>query len=652
MSSADTPFCCSMIRSTAACGRRILAPLLLSLCCGMGPLFPVEAAAAEDPDTQDIVAFDPIVVTATRTPQPVSDTLAAVTVVERETIERRQSMTMADILRGLPGVGVASNGGLGHNTSVYLRGTRPDHTLLLVDGVKLGSASSGFLPWADLPVEQIERVEVVRGPRSSLFGSEAIGGVVQIFTRRGEPGPLTPSLVVGAGTYGTARAQLGVSGGGATDFGQGWFRASAGFERADGFNVCSDASACGVADPDKDGYENGNGALSVGWQFSDRLELDANFLRSVGELDYDGSRFYGDRKASVLQVLGARVRARPIEPWLLTLRVGRSWDDSRIYAGDAFINRLDTRRDDLSLQSDYSLSPDHLLTLGVDYQHDELSTRTDYAETARANTGVFGQYLGWLDLGAAGRHELQLSLRHDDNQQFGGKTTGNAGWSTALLPGVQFDLGYGTAFAAPTFNDLYYPGYGNPNLEPENARSLEAGLSGDWTLGGNGAGRWAVNLYQTEIDDLIAFDAATFSPKNIDSARIRGLEFEATADWADWLLDANLTLLDPRNRSDGPNDGNLLPRRAEQTLRLDADRRLGRIGFGATFFAAGRRFDDDKNQVRLDPYSLFDLRADYDFGGGLRLQGRIENLFDEDYETAAGFNQPGRTFMVTLRYQP
>jgi vitamin B12 transporter len=165
-------------------------------------------------------------------------------------------------------------------------------------------------------------------------------------------------------------------------------------------------------------------------------------------------------------------------------------------------------------------------------------------------------------------------------------------------------------------------------------------------------GDWAVNLYQTEVDDLIAYDTTTFRPENIDQARIRGLEAKTSAQLAGWLVDANLTLLDPRNESDGPNDGNLLPRRAEQTFRLDADRRFGKIGIGGTLFFSGRRFDDDENAVRLDSYALVDLRAEYAFTDALRIEGRVENLFDEDYETAAYFNQPGRTLFVALRYEP
>ena len=621
----------------------LISTMGLALVLALAGLTTEVMAQVEDADE-----LAPIVVTAARAAQTADETLASVTVIDRPEMDRRQSRTMTDVLRGLPGVEIATNGGLGHNTSVYLRGTRPDHTLLMIDGVRIGSASSGFLPWASIPLGQVERVEVVRGPNSSLYGSAAIGGVIQVFTRRGQAGPLTPRLLVGAGTYNTANAQFGLSAGTETSYGTGWFDAGLGFEQTQGFNVCSGAprsaggGGCGVYEFDDDGYSNGNGSFRAGWTFSDQLELDVNFLRSVGDLDYDGSLFFGNEKRQVLQVAGARVVAKPFDPWTLTLRAGRSWDDSDIFAEGLFINRLDTRRDQLSWQNDIAFAPQQLATIGIDYLRDELDTPTDYAETSRETTGVFGQYLGNLF-----GQDLQLSLRHDDNEQYGKKTTGNALWGYQFGNALRVTAGYGTAFKAPTFNDLFFPGFGNPDLEPESSRSLELGFSGRHTWG-----TWAVNAYQTDVDDLIAFDPATFSPMNIDRARIRGLELLSTAQLAGWLLDANLTLLDPRNDSDGPNDGNLLPRRAEQTFRLDADRQFGKIGIGGTLFAAGRRFDNDANTVRLDGYTLFDVRADFAFTDALQIEGRIENLFNEEYETAAFFNQPGRTVFVSLRYEP
>jgi vitamin B12 transporter len=594
---------------------------------------------------EDVTELDPVIVTATRTAETADETLASVTVVDRDEIDQRQSKTMTDVLRGLPGVALSNNGGPGKNTSLFLRGTNANQTLVLIDGVKVGSATLGTTPWQNIPVELIERVEVVRGPRSSLYGSEAIGGVVQIFTRRGQGGPLTPRFSVGAGTYNTARINGGLSGGTSADAGDGWFDANLGFEQTQGFNACNGepfVGGCFVDQPDKDGYTNRNGSLSAGWRFSDRFELDADFLRSEGENEYDGSLFAGNNDRTVTQVARLRARVRPISAWTSTLSAGRSWDDSTIYFDELYLNRFDTRRDQVDWQNDIAFADGQLVTLGIDWLDDHIATKPVYDQDSRSNTGYYGQYLGRF--GAA---DTQLSLRHDDNEQFGGKTTGNAALGYGFGNGIRVIASYGTAFKAPTFNELYYPGFGNPDLKPEDAWSAELGITGPHPWGS-----WAVNAYQTEIDELIAFDPVSFAPENIDKARIRGLELWTTADIDGWLLDANLTLLDPRNESDDPNDGNLLARRPEQTFRFDVDKRFGQIGIGGTLFASGRRFDDPANDVRLDGFTLLDLRADYAFTDALRIQGRVENLLDEDYETAAYYNQPGRTFFLTLVYQP
>jgi len=591
---------------------------------------------------QDTAPLAPILITASRTPETTRDSLAAVSVIERSEIERRQSRNLPDVLQGLPGVTLRSNGGLGHNTNLYLRGTNPDHTLLLVNGIKLGSASSGFLPWQSLPIAQIDRVEVVRGPRSSLYGSEAIGGVIQLFTRRSTPGPIRPRLTTTFGSEGRAEGQLGLSGEIPGSGGKAWLDGAIGLQRSDGFDVCADSAGCGVDEPDRDGYRNNNATLSAGWEASEQLEFDVNFLRSDGRLDYDGSSRFGNHRRSKIQLLSASAVAQPTSAWTTTLRTGRSRDDARIFSDGERINRLDTRRDQFNWQNDVALDPDQTVSLGIDWLRDRLDATREFAEDQRDNTGVFAQYRGGI-----ADHALQLSLRHDDNEQFGGETTGNIAWGYELGNGLRATASYGTAFKAPTFNDLYFPGFGDPTLDPESSSSIEFGLAGDHTRG-----EWTINLFHTEIDDLISFDPTTFSPKNIEQARIRGLEFSTRTQIANWRLAANLTLLDPRNRSAGPNKDNLLQRRPEQTLRLDVDRDFGRFAVGGTLFASGRRFDDDANQVRVGGFTLIDLRTEYALSKALRIQGRVENLFDKDYETAAHFNQPGRSFFVTLVVQP
>lgn len=580
---------------------------------------------------------DPVVVTATRTAQTADETLASVTVITREEIERRQAQSVPDVLRGAPGVEIVNNGGPGKATSVSLRGTESDHVLVLVDGVKVGSATLGTAAFQDIPVEQIERVEIVRGPRSSLYGSEAIGGVLQIFTRKGG-GAYQPFFSIGGGSYRTSNASAGIAGGGE----RGWFNASASGLDTQGFDACDpDGPAfCPASESDDDGYRNLSGSLRAGYRFDNGAEMDVHALRAEGSNEFDGSDV--NESEALQEVLGANLTFSPAALWQASLAAGRSRDRADNFKDGDFQTRFDTRRDSFSFQNDVSVATDHLLTLGADYQDDRVDSTSGYAVASRDNTGLFAQYQGML-----GAHDLQLSLRRDDNEQFGEHDTGGAAWAYALNETLRLTASYGTAFKAPSFNELYFPGYGNPDLRPETSRSLEFGLRGqpDW-------GRWALTAHETRVDDLIAHDASAFAPANIGEARIRGIEAIVGNRLGRWDLNASLTLLDPENRSDGPNDGNVLPRRARQSLRLDADRALGRYRFGATVFAAGKRYDDLDNSEELSGYATVDLRAERALARDWRLQARIENLLDEDYETAAAYNQPGRSLFVTLRYQP
>lgn len=593
-------------------------------------------ARAEDP-----AELDPVVVTATRTPEPESRTLTSVTVMDRAEIERRQARSVPDLLRGLAGVSVSASGGPGQPSSVFVRGTDADQVLVLIDGIKVGGATLGAAQLESLPIEQIERIELVRGPRSSLYGSGAIGGVIQIFTRKGG-GALTPRFSVGAGTYGTATGSLGLSGGGD----QGWFNLGGSLEQTDGFNACNGRpdpfAGCGVYELDGDGYQNRSVSARGGYALNERAEIDLHLLRTDNEVDFDGGPFSGNSARSAQQVLGGSARLKPLDPWTLTLTGGRYWDQYRAYFQGAFLDRFDTERDILTLQSDHALVPGQVLTLGIDYLEDRVDGTVDYTEDSRDNRGIFGEYQGqWGDLDA------KLSLRQDDNEQYGTQGTGNGALGYRLPGGLRLVGSYGTAFKAPTFNDLYYPVFGNPELEPEQSRSGELEVSGVLP-----AGLWSLSLYRTDIDDLIAFDPFTFQVDNIDQAQIRGLEASTQLAFGSWSLRGSLTLMKPENRSDGANEGKLLPRRSEQSVNLDIDRRLGPWLLGGRVDWVGRRFDDLDNSVRLDPYTLVSLRAEYALSDNLRLQGRIDNLLNEGYETAAFYNQPGRGFYLTLRYEP
>src|SRR3989338_8139925 len=327
-----------------------------------------------------------IVVTATRTAQSADATLASVSIITRQDIERLQAQPLPDVLRGVAGLTLTNNGGAGTATSVFLRGTNADHVLVLVDGIKVGSATLGTASFQDIPVQQIERIEIVRGPRTSLYGSEAIGGVIQIFTRKGG-GALTPSFSATAGSYGTFNSMFGLSGGGE----QGWFNARLNQQDTTGFNACrgSLAAGCFVVEPDNDGYRNLSLGLGGGYRFDNGATADFNALQANSVSKSDGSIFAGNEAKSVQQVLGCSAYFAATEQWNMTLRAGLSRDNSDLFFNGLYIDRYNTQRDSLTWQNDFALSADQLLSAGLDYQQDRIESLRAYAQTARRNRALF-----------------------------------------------------------------------------------------------------------------------------------------------------------------------------------------------------------------------------------------------------------------------
>lgn len=588
-------------------------------------------------------AMDPVVVTATRTATSVNDTLSSVSVITRADIERLQPTSVSDLLTGLPGVTFAQAGGLGQQTSLFLRGTNSSHTLVLVDGVRMGSVSAGLPAFEQIPVDQIERIEIVRGPRSSLYGADAIGGVIQIFTRHGSPGSgVTPSVSLTTGSRGTLDGQVGVSGGNAN----GWYNLSLGGTYTRGINACREGAGtvfagCFANEPDNDAYRNYNALANGGYRWDGGTELAATYLRSRNYVEFDGSP-YGNQALNVQQVAGARLSFHPTSIWQVTVGAGQNLDRSTTYDNGLYLRYADSRRNQASWQNDITLTGNQLLSAGVDYQLEHLDSDTGYLASTRGDTGVFAQYQG-----AFGKNEVQLSARHDHNQQFGNHDTGAAAWGYHFDDGLKLSASYGSAFHAPTFNDLYYPyGSGNPDLKPETSRSAELGLSQQ-----HAAWNWAVNAYQTRIDQLIALDS-NYVPLNISKARIRGLEGQLGLTLGAWRWQGYLTLQKPENDDSGANDGHWLPRRPQRTGRIDVDRRVGAVSLGATWNVAGMRYDDIANTERLGGYATTDLRASYDFAPGWTIEGRLANAFDRHYETVYYYNQPGRSWYLTLRYTP
>lgn len=585
----------------------------------------------------------PVIVTATRTAQTADTALASVTVISRKDIEQQQARSVQDLLRGVAGISISNNGGMGKSSFVFMRGTESDHVLVLVDNIKVGSATSGTTAFENIPIDQIERVEIVRGPRSSLYGSEAIGGVIHIITRKGTGSGFRQHLNFGGGSFGTLEGATGMSYNGA----QGWLNLTASGIGTQGFNACNGTSSAGCfvdpSDPalfDRDGYRNVAGSMRGGYRFQNGLEIETNFMQSAGKTHYDGS--FVNKTVLMQQVVGGTIRYAPTAFWNFNLIAGSSREDSDNLLGTAFQSRFNTTRDNVSVLNTFTVAKDQQLTLGMDYQRDHIKSNYAFEVMSRTNWGVFAQHQANI-----AAHNLQFSVRHDDNQQFGSRVTGNAGWSYPLSDKFLLIANFGSAFKAPTFNELYFPGFSNPNLKPEDSLSYEFGTRGHASWG-----NWSINAYETRIDNLITYDARIFAPNNIDQARIRGIEGILSTQIMAWQINTNLTLMEPVDRGSGSDRGNILPRRAEQSFRLDLNREFGKYAVGGMLLVEGQRYDDLANTRKLDAYAKLDLRAEYQFAPKWRLQGRIDNVSDEHYETAAFYNQAGRSFFAMVRYQP
>jgi vitamin B12 transporter len=617
---------------------------LRSLSFAIALAFPAVASA------QSATDLDQVVVTATRTTSSVADSLFPVQVIDRDEIERSQARSLPDLLRGRAGIDVGNQGGGGKLSTLFLRGTESDQVLVLVDGVRIGSATAGLVSFQDIPVDQIDRIEIVRGPRSSLYGSEAVGGVIQVFTRH-DQGAFAPRFRVGIGSHGLREASAGIGG----SNGQGWYGADFAWQRTDGIDACrgtaGDANnpfgaGCYVDEPDRDGYRNASLNLRGGIDLGETVKLEAHGLRAEAFNEFDGGIFGGNEADNVQQALSAKLAWAPSRSVAVTAQLGGSDDDSdnsfNDHAGTTIhVGNFDTHRTTASLQGDFTLGEGQALSAGADWQRDRIDSDTPFDTTVRDNAGVYVEYLGRF-----GAQQLQASLRQDDNEQFGSHATGSLGWGMRFGDGFRLTASYGSAFKAPTFNDLYYPFFGNPDLKPESSRSANVGIarhSEHWN--------WTLDAYETRIDDLISYDSSIFLPNNIDKARIRGIEFTVDTTLGGWDLGAQLSHADPRSES-GPTDGNWLPRRARDTGRIDIDRAFGAFRVGATLNASGRRYDDAANGVRLGGFATTDLRFEYAFQRDWTLQARASNVFDRDYETVAWYNQPGREFGLSLRYAP
>jgi len=606
--------------------RPLLARLTAAACCCISLVAP----AADDTPT----AVTPVVVTATRTAQTADETVAPVTVITRDDIRESGATTLPDVLAAQPGVDLSQSGGFGKNTTLNLRGLGSGKVLFLVNGMRIGDAASvdGAPSIQHIPTSQIERIEIVRGPRSALYGSEALGGVVNIITRKADSGRVEAS--VGYGTYSSKRADASVSG---RSDRLGYRLGVSGFD-TEGYDTRDDQFT------DDDGYDNTSVSGRVDFAATDRLELSLDLLADQGTTEYDNcfdtTTFagpFGDCSTDFKQrtlALGGDYRVTA--SWDTSLRVSRNREERRNFHQDAFNNEFDSSTTTLSWQNDIQIGTAQLLTLGVDGNRDAVDQPDNFADDDRSRTAVFGQWQGHF-----GDQDLVVGLRGIDDDQFGGATVGSVDYGIGIVDGLRLLASAGTAFKAPTLFQLYSPQYGNDRLDPETSKSIELGLAGDpqW-------GSWSVRSYRSRVEDLIDFVNSTYTNVS-EEVEVNGLEFEANARIRDWDTAANYSWSEPVDTG----TGNVLANRAERSFRLSMDRAFGPLRAGGSIEAqsdrTGGQFSDP-----VGGYGVLNLHASYRLGRDWRLRATMDNVFDKQYQTNDLYFAPGRTTFLHLEYSP
>ncbi|MDX9740264.1 MAG: TonB-dependent receptor [Gammaproteobacteria bacterium] len=569
-------------------------------------------------------AREAVVVTATRTAQSADQALAPMVLIEREELERLQAADLGEVLRLHAGLDIGRNGGPGQATSLFMRGTDSNHTLVMIDGVRMNPATIGGAAIHNLDPELIERIEVVKGPRSSLYGSDAIGGVINIITRRAAQGAQADASA-SAGSHGSNR------------FAAGWSLADGDFRyglRASVYD--SDGYAPLTASPIEAGHERVSLDAHAGGRIG-ALDVELSHVRVSGNTEYVDSFTLALLDQDFLNTVTAlRLEATPGSTWVTRLRLSEIRDEIDQNQGVDFAH---TQRFAVDWQNDVQLGRAQLLTAGIELMREEADV-VSFGSGFDEERDIAAVYLqDAIELGA---HRGQLAARHTDYEGFGSHVTWDAQYGYLLTEATRITAAVGTAFRAPDQTDRFGFG-GNPDLAPEESRNVEFGLRHRFAP----AHGVALQVFQNDIDNLIEFDfIGTGGMTNLGEARIRGVELGY--DWASgpWRLISAATLQDPQLRSGGQ-----LPRRAKRSLTLGIVHDAKRWQLGADLLATSSRRDSGFSDVILGGYTLLNASALLRLGDDWTLRGRIENLFDRDYALADGFRTGGREARIELAWR-
>ncbi|WP_338849683.1 TonB-dependent receptor [Massilia sp. W12] len=609
-------------------------PAISSLALATASLFCVSPAQAAA-QTQEVL------VTATRKATPASDLLIDHQVIHQAEIQASGVNSLSEFLQKKRGFELSSNGGPANYSSVFMRGTANAQSIVLVDGVRIGSASNGGATWQAIPLSQIERIEIVYGPLSSLYGADAMGGVVQIFTKQGSKF-LEPQVGVSVGNRGLRKYELGLSGSTGGERGV-RYALNAVHEEETGQNATNRKNKFSF-DPDEDGYARDSFSAQLGWKWAKDHELGTSLLRSRQNSQFDSGAGYDDRDVTSLETWSVYSRDKFAPNWQSMLRFSIAND--RGFSDASYgLSRYETTQTQYSWQNDIEFGPDNL-QLTLEHRKEELGSSSKSLERNRKTTSFAGAWQVKRDVWLA-----TASMRHDRISTNGNQTTGALAAGYKFSPGWQATASYGMSFRAPTFNELYYPGFGLEGNQAEKGRNLEFGLQYQ-----AGASRLQAALFRNKIDNLIVYAPVCPVEKathpygcayNLNRAVITGLSIGGSMPLAGaFTLRGNYDWQDAKDDSSGKR----LPRRAKQhgSLGLDWAAEGWKAGVETVF--ADRRYDDVANNTPLAGYGVWNLYAARQIARGWEVQARWNNVANKAYELANGFNASPSRFVLSLRY--
>ena len=590
-----------------------------------------------------------VFVTATRTPIPKNNVIADTTTITEEEIERAGSSSLTDLLQRQPGIEIYNSGGQGKVSSLHIRGSESDHVVVLVDGLRVNQVTSGLTAFENIPLSQIEKIEIVRGPSSSLYGAGAIGGVIQIFTKKGISG-FKPYAAIGYGRYDTKTAQAGIRAGNDSTS----YAINISSLSTEGF------SAFKTNNPifsDKDGYNNLSLSGSVSHKFNQDNSIDLNFIKSSGNNKYDRKNQFDStydnfnyKNKMDTQVIGINFNNKVIDNWRSDLKLGQSIykyiDNFNFDLGLPAMTPNNSKQSQLSWLNNIALSLGSL-QLMYDFNRETINKSLGYDKSERNNSGYMIGYI--LN---SGDQNLQLNYRIDDNSAYGKFNTGNIGYGYQLNNQWNISMLYGTAFRAPNFMDLYYcDSYGcfnNSNLKPEESKNIEASMRYQDNLS-----KFSATIFQNKIKNFVVLDLDGI-PQNTDKAKFEGLSFSGSTFIDHFQLFGNITFQSAKNEITNER----LLRRAQKYGNAGLNYYFGQWNIGAEINAQGTKKESD---AEIPGYAFINLVADYKVSNGMKVNFRVNNVLNKDYALAYeknpktdgfAYQTPGASFFINLRYEP